>query len=116
MTKKVTMQQIAERAGVSKYAVSKALSGQSGVSEETRERIVKIATQLGYFLQDNGVTKSKVGDAKEKRRAQTVVVLLPNVRMQTRASSFWGRIVDGVTAALADKGFGSILVTEHSPE
>ncbi|GMA58417.1 LacI family transcriptional regulator [Alicyclobacillus sacchari] len=116
MAKKVTMQQIAEQAGVSKYAVSKALSGQSGVSDETRERIVKIATQLGYFLQENRGNHWKSGVAKEKGKANTIVVLLPNVRMQNRASSFWGRIVDGISTAVTDRGYGTILVTEHSPE
>lgn len=116
MAKKVTMQQIAMQAGVSKYAVSKALSGQSGVSEETRERIVKIATQLGYFLQEKTHSTPRAPMVKGQRRANTIIVLLPNVRMQNRASSFWGRIVDGVTGAVAERGLGTILVTEHSPE
>lgn len=34
----VTYQEIAEAAGVSTYVVSKALNGQAGVAEETRER------------------------------------------------------------------------------
>ena len=43
------MRQIADHLGLSKFAVSKALSGKSGVSLETREKIVNVATQLGYF-------------------------------------------------------------------
>lgn len=116
MAKKVTMQQIAVQAGVSKYAVSKALSGQSGVSEETREKIVKIATQLGYFLQEKTYAGPRTPIIHGQRRANTIIVLLPNVRMQNRASSFWGRIVDGVTSAVAERGLGTILVTEHSPD
>ncbi|MEM7442667.1 MAG: LacI family DNA-binding transcriptional regulator [Pseudomonadota bacterium] len=45
---KVTLQSIAEQVGLSKYAVSRALAGKSGVSEQTREKIVSLAAQLGY--------------------------------------------------------------------
>ena len=45
---KVTMRIIAEETGLSKYAVSRALSGKCGVSEATRERIRSVAERLGY--------------------------------------------------------------------
>ena len=45
----MTIRDIAARAGVSKGAVSYALNGRPGVSEETRERIVAIARELGWY-------------------------------------------------------------------
>ncbi len=39
---------IAERLSVSTVTVSKALSGQKGVSEEMREKIKSLAEELGY--------------------------------------------------------------------
>ena len=48
---RVTIRDIAERAGVSKVAVSYALNGRPGVSDETRERIVGIARELGWVLE-----------------------------------------------------------------
>lgn len=45
---KITIQAIADAAGTSKFAVSRALSGKSGVGESTRERIVKLAVDMGY--------------------------------------------------------------------
>lgn len=52
-SKKVTMQEIADKVGVSKFAVSKALSGKSGISEATREKIHKVAAEFGYSNQKN---------------------------------------------------------------
>lgn len=48
---RVTLRIIAENCGVSKFAVSRALSGKSGVSEATRNRVIATAEQLGYQRQ-----------------------------------------------------------------
>lgn len=61
--KTVTLADIAVRAGVSSVTVSKALSGQKGVSEKVREQIRELAEEMGYskpkrnpFGEDNSVT------------------------------------------------------------
>ncbi|MCC5841805.1 MAG: LacI family DNA-binding transcriptional regulator [Opitutales bacterium] len=46
--RRVTMQDIAERAGVTKMAVSLALRGQGRLREETRARIRQLAEEMGY--------------------------------------------------------------------
>lgn len=48
MRKKVVMQDIADRMNISKNSVSQALSGKDGVSEETRQKIIKTAEEMGY--------------------------------------------------------------------
>lgn len=48
MAKSVKLADIAREVGVSTVTVSKALSGQKGVSEEMREKIKKLADELGY--------------------------------------------------------------------
>lgn len=48
LTKDVKMQDIADRLGVSVVAVSKALSGKSGVSDRLREDVRRTAKELGY--------------------------------------------------------------------
>jgi LacI family transcriptional regulator len=45
-----TIRNIAERAGVSVAAVSLALNGKPGVGDETRQRVRRIAEELGYRL------------------------------------------------------------------
>ena len=48
MEKKIRMADIAKELGVSVVSVSKALSGQSGVSDDTREKILELAREWGY--------------------------------------------------------------------
>ena len=44
---KVTLRQIAEKTGVSVNTVSLALRGMSNISDETREKVVRAARELG---------------------------------------------------------------------
>lgn len=117
MAKKVTMQQIADHLGVSKFVVSKALSGKGGVSEATKERVIQAASQLGYFAQKNAYMKNirrdipTVGAGGSK---QSVLVLMPNIRFQTRDSLYWGKILDGISARLEEVGLGMVIISEQS--
>lgn len=53
MSKSVKMKDIADKLGVSVVTVSKALSDKQGVSDELREKIKKIAKDIGYKLNNN---------------------------------------------------------------
>ena len=56
MAKDVTLADIAAKVGVSNVAVSKALSGKPGVSDELRMRIKQVAEQMGYIPSQSGKT------------------------------------------------------------
>ncbi|MCZ8517890.1 MULTISPECIES: LacI family DNA-binding transcriptional regulator [Paenibacillus] len=117
MAKKVTMQQIADYMGVSKFVVSKALSGKGGVSESTKEKVIKAASQLGYFANTNPYLPPKPPEAPaEGGSKQSVLVLMPNVRFQTKESLYWGRILDGISARLEGAGLGMMIVMEQSAD
>lgn len=50
---RVTLQEIADHLGVSKFAVSRALTGKPGVSEETRRSVLSVAENFGYTARRN---------------------------------------------------------------
>jgi LacI family transcriptional regulator len=110
------MQQIADHVGVSKFAVSKALSGKTGVSAETREKIIQSATQLGYFAQKKAKSPSRSARDAAPDRKDTIVVLIPNVRYQNRESHYWGKILDGIAAGAEENRLGMVIVTEQSSD
>ncbi|VYT95610.1 LacI family DNA-binding transcriptional regulator [Clostridium tertium] len=60
MQKKITMNDIAKHLGISKNAVSQALSGKDGVSENTRMKVIETAESLGYVYK-----KSKSLDTRK---------------------------------------------------
>ncbi|MEK4252189.1 LacI family DNA-binding transcriptional regulator [Paenibacillus sp. FSL W7-1287] len=118
MAKKVTMQQIANYLGVSKFVVSKALSGKGGVSEATKERVLDAAAQLGYFAQRpvSKQMKSEPRRTDSSSSKQSVLVLMPNIRFQTKESLYWGRILDGISAELQKRDIGMAILSEQNAE
>ncbi|SFF28829.1 LacI family transcriptional regulator [Paenibacillus catalpae] len=115
MRGKVTIQEIADMAGVSKFAVSRALTGKAGVSAATREMIYKVAGQLGYFK--NNEPKRFAGEMQEhvdRKRSGTIVILFPNIRYQNKESVYWGPVFDGISARLNQQGIDIMTLTEPS--
>jgi len=119
MKKKVTMQQIADYLGVSKFVVSKALSGKGGVSPTTQEKVFEVASKLGYISQKKPIQSSiqnVKADPPVNVEKQTVLILMPNVRYQTKHSVYWGKIVDGIQTGLKQAGLGIVILTDSSAE
>ncbi|MGN7939088.1 substrate-binding domain-containing protein [Virgibacillus sp. 6R] len=122
MAKKVTMQQIADYLGVSKFVVSRALSGKEGVNSATREKVFQAAAKLGYFSQKNQkldepqaiALNQSLESAQQKNKV--VLVLMPNIRFQNKESRYWGRILDGISESLEGIGTGMVVLTENNVE
>src|SRR5262245_35339364 len=86
MKRKVSSQDVARRAGVSRATVSFVLNGRTDlrITEETRGRVLRAASDLGY--RPNGVARSLV-----RGRTQTLGVIVPRLD-----SSFTADIVNGI--------------------
>lgn len=65
MSRKVTIQDIADALGVSRNTVSKAINNTDGLAEATRERILQKAAEMGYkqFSYTNGFSASSAAGA-----------------------------------------------------
>lgn len=82
MKKTVKMADIADRLGVSTVTVSKALSGQKGVSEEMRAKIRNLAETMGYK------TPAAVKE-KRPRRSYNIGVLISDRYLANFDSFYW---------------------------
>lgn len=95
MSKRITIKDIAQEAGVSVSTVHYALSGKSGVGEETRSRIVTLANELGY--RSNALASSL------KRKVINIAVVLPgNTEMNRLYYSFLWEGVEDYFSSLKD--------------
>lgn len=115
MRGKVTIQEIADSVGLSKYAVSRALAGKSGVSAHSRELILKKAAELGYRKEPQAAAPiqrlESLDEGNRGEWTETVLVLFPDIRSQNPDSPYWGPLFEGITSALSLKGIGIVTLT-----
>jgi DNA-binding LacI/PurR family transcriptional regulator len=109
--KRPTISDIAQRAGVSKVAVSYALGGKPGVSEATRRRIVAIAEEIGF--NPNSAARALSGAA-----AQAVGLALCRPARLLGVEPFFTKLISGVEGELAARSFALTLqvVPDHEAE
>lgn len=109
MAKAVKLSDIAERVGVSTVTVSKALSGQKGVSEEVREKIHSIAEELGY-QQPSAARKSQ-------NHKNFNIGILISERFLVKYESFYWQMYQAVaTRATAEECFTMLEVIGKAEE
>lgn len=100
MSKNVTLADIAAKVGVSTVAVSKALSGKPGVSDDLRIRIKHIAEQMGYISSSSGKASSV--------ETGNIGVIVPE-NYYGYSISFYGQMYEKVVRALYNNGYFGIL-------
>lgn len=97
VSKPINMVDVATAAGVSVSTVSRALSGNRGVSERTRDRIREITEQLGYVINPEA---SKLSGGRTGR----VGFLTPTIN-----EWFYASVIAGATRVLAEQGIDVLL-------
>lgn len=109
MAKAVKLADIAERVGVSTVTVSKALSGQKGVSEEVREKIHSIAKELGY-QQPSAARKS------QNQKSYNIGILISERFLDKYESFYWQMYQSVATRATAKECFTMLEVIGMAEE
>src|SRR5689334_1739859 len=102
-----TIVDVARAAGVSKGTVSFALNGRPGVAEDTRERILAAARDLGW-------TPSTKARALSVSRAFAVGIVLAREPELLGADPFFPSFIAGVERTLSERG--QALVLQVVPE
>ena len=93
---RVTIRDIALRAGVSKGAVSYALNGRPGVSDDTRDRILAIAEELGWY-------PNRAARALSAARADACGLVLARPSRTIALEPFFMEFIAGVESELASR-------------
>ncbi|QHW30498.1 LacI family transcriptional regulator [Paenibacillus rhizovicinus] len=96
MARKISMQQLADRLGVSKYTVSQALAGKPGVSEATRREVTALAGALGYTI--------KPSASGDKEILEEKLVFIGLDESHDQEPSFWLRVREGLEAGCRLQG------------
>ena len=97
-----TINDVATAAGVSKGAVSFALNGRPGISEETRRRILETAETLGW-------SPSSRARALSVSRALAVGLVIARPPEILRADAFFPSFIAGLETVLSARGHALLL-------
>lgn len=102
MVKRPTISDIAQRAGVSKVAVSYALNGQPGVSAATRKRILAIADEIGF-------SPSSAARVLTGAASRAVGLVLCRPARTLGLEPFFMELISGVESELAGRSYALTL-------
>ncbi len=97
-----TITDVAKAAGVSKSAVSFALNGRPGISEDTRHRILEVAKSLGW-------TPSSRARALSVSKALAVGLVVARPPEILRADAFFPSFIAGLETVLSSRGHALLL-------
>jgi DNA-binding LacI/PurR family transcriptional regulator len=107
--RRVTIRDVARRAGVSSAAVSLALNNRPGVSESTRTRISLAAKEMGWTPNTAAVSLSGA-------RVQTVGLVLARPAPMLGREPFYMEFIGGVESILVKRGYSLLLRLADSVE
>ena len=102
MYRKITIKDIARIANVSHTTVSRALNNKSRIKNETKDKILAIASELNY--QPNFIARSLV-----MKKTKTLGLVITNI-----ANPFYTELAQGIEATVRGLGYNIIFCSTHS--
>jgi DNA-binding LacI/PurR family transcriptional regulator len=109
MSKKLTIKEIAEIAGVSKATVSRVLNARPGVHPETREKVQQVIKAYSY-------SPNLVAQGLSSKRTKNVGLIVAHTASRLSSHLFFLEFLRGISTFLNEKGFRLILATADSEE
>jgi LacI family transcriptional regulator len=101
---KLTINQIAELAQVSKGTVSKVLNGHKGISTPTRERILKLVQQLDYHPDSSA-------RALALQKTGVFGFLIPHEAATSLTGHYWTMVLSGISQQATQMGYNIMILT-----
>lgn len=104
MSRRPTIRDVAEQAGVSIATVSRVLNDRADVSVETRQRVREVARSVGY-------TADPAARGLVTQRTQLVAVVVgDNAGHRDLSLLFFGKVMAAISRRLARGGYDSLLM------
>ncbi|REE02011.1 LacI family DNA-binding transcriptional regulator [Marinoscillum furvescens] len=97
MAKYITIKEIAKQLGMSHSTVSRALSDHPRISAKTKEKVRKLAGELGYQANINA-------HSFRSSSSRLIGIIVPDLSIH-----FFARVVQGMQEVLADKDYALVL-------
>lgn len=103
----VSLKDIAEKCGVSVATVSKALNNQKDIGEETKEKIKRMAAEMGYF-------PNSAARALKTKRSYNIGVLFQDAARSGLTHEYFSGVLDGIMVEAESRGYDITFINTHS--
>ncbi len=110
--RRVTLEDVAKRAGVSKVTVSNILNNRPTavpISEATRQRVLAVVQELGYY-------PNAVARALARQRTDTIAIVLQFPAIFQGWSGFTNELMHGVADKAIELGYDILMHTRQQPD
>lgn len=102
----VSMKDIAQQCGVSVATVSKALNNQQDISDETKEKIQKVAKELGYFTNSSA-------RALKTNRTYNIGVLFVDEQRSGLSHEYFSAVLDSLKIEAENNGYDITFISHN---
>lgn len=100
----ITIKDVARKAGVSPSTVSRVISKNPKISEDTSNRVMKIMDELGYY--PNEIARSLV-----KQKSGSIGVIMPTTSEDVLLNPFFPEALRGIVKGASKTGYDLLLST-----
>ena len=109
MKSKLTIQEIARLAGVSKATVSRVLNGRPGVSPATRRKVEEVISRYSY-------TPNLVARGLSLKKTGSIGLVVAHTAERLSSHLFFIEFLRGINEVLDERGFRLVLATAESED
>lgn len=102
----VSIKEVAKKCGVSAATVSKALNDKSDIGEETKQRIRRIAEEMGY-------TPNATARALRTKRSHSIGLLFGAQGGQALTDEFFSHVINAFKCAVEKRGYEILFVNKE---
>src|SRR4030067_692109 len=104
----VTIRDVAERLKLSITTVPRALDGYDDVAEDTRQRVIQVALEMGYV-------PNRAARQLRKQRTETIGYILP-ARTPRFSDPFFSEFISGLGDEIAKNSYDLLISTAEPGE
>ncbi|MCC5844360.1 MAG: LacI family DNA-binding transcriptional regulator [Verrucomicrobia bacterium] len=107
----VSIEEVAQKSGVSPSTVSLALRGLPRVAPETRDIVLKTVKELGYVHNPPGRPKKDPDEPPGTKRTNRIALIVPGITLSTLYAPVYADLLHGVENAVNKAG--KIFILRH---
>ncbi|MBM7555454.1 substrate-binding domain-containing protein [Halanaerobacter jeridensis] len=106
---KVTMKDVAKLAGVSTSTVSRVVSDDDRISQDTKEKVLEVMEKLNYY--PNSAARSLAN-----KETEIIGLVMPSYEEDIFINPFFQEVLKGVSSITSKNSFDILIATNHEGE